>query len=227
MGAIFVALDELLPYVHAANQDFAPYLVCVRDHAETIDKGFRFRPTFMRRLNQIKRVHGVQGVLDVLRAQYFSTRFLSTIAETVHDLYWTPALEQWLLHQFDSDNETGVLYRALIDSVTPVDREVTTGITLATYFADFFDFRSKLIKKLHGCATFHSLVHKHVKNLKIAPSNPSMARNYLPEQTNARVEAAAMVAREELTTLDTLRRHLEAVDADFAAMTDVAKRRAN
>eukprot|EP00873_Tetraselmis_striata_P006972 jgi/Tetstr1/427236/TSEL_017423.t1 len=105
------------------------------------------------------------------------TRFLSIIAETVHGLYWTPALEQWLLRQFDSDSETGVLYRALIDSLTPVDREVTTGITLATYFADFFDFRSKLIKKLHGCATFHSLVHKHVKNLKIAPNNSSMARN--------------------------------------------------
>eukprot|EP00873_Tetraselmis_striata_P018126 jgi/Tetstr1/438390/TSEL_026956.t1 len=142
---------------------------------------------------------------------------------------------------FDSDSETGVLYRALIDSLTPVDREVTTGITRATYFADFSDFRSKLINKLHGCATFHSLVHKHVKNLKIAPNNPSMARNsvdlaskivrafhllpeadrpnefamaglilsQLTEQTNARVEAAAMVAREELTTLDTLRRHLD------------------
>eukprot|EP00873_Tetraselmis_striata_P023951 jgi/Tetstr1/444215/TSEL_032108.t1 len=186
-------------------------------------------------------------------------RFLSTIAETVHGLYWTPALEQWLLRQFDSDSETGVLYRALIDSLTPVNREVTAGITLATYFADFSDFRSKLIKKLHGCATFHSLVHKHVKNLKIAPNNSSMARNsvdlaskivrafhllpeadrpnesamaglilsQLPEQTNARVEAAAMVAREELTTLDTLRRHLEAVDAEFAAMNAVAKRRAN
>eukprot|EP00873_Tetraselmis_striata_P017444 jgi/Tetstr1/437708/TSEL_026363.t1 len=60
-------------------------------------------------------------------------RFLSTIAENVHGLYWTLALEQWLLRQFDSDNE-----------------------------------------------------------------------------------AAAMVAREELTTLDTLRRHLEAVDAETA-----------
>eukprot|EP00873_Tetraselmis_striata_P020959 jgi/Tetstr1/441223/TSEL_029479.t1 len=161
--------------------------------------------------------------------------------------------------EFDSDNETGVLYRALIDSLTPVDREVTTDITLATYFADFSDFKSKLIKKLHGCATFHSLIHMHVKNLKIAPSNPYMARNsvdlaskivrafqllpeadrlnesamvglilsQLPEQTNARVEAAAMVAREELTTLDTLRRHLEAVDAEFAAMAVAAKRRAN
>eukprot|EP00873_Tetraselmis_striata_P024873 jgi/Tetstr1/445137/TSEL_032935.t1 len=186
-------------------------------------------------------------------------RFLSAIDETVHALYWTPALEQWLLRQFDSDNETGVLYRALIDSMTPVDREVTTGITLSTYFSDFSDFRNTLIKKLHGSATFHSLVHKHVKNLKIAPSNPSMARNsvdlaskvvrsfqllpeadrsnesamaglilsQLPEQTNARVEAAAMVAREELTTMDTLRRHLEAVDAEFAAMADVAKRHAN
>eukprot|EP00873_Tetraselmis_striata_P017559 jgi/Tetstr1/437823/TSEL_026463.t1 len=160
---------------------------------------------------------------------------------------------------FDSDNETGVLYRALIDSPTSVDREVTTGITLATYCAESSDFRSKLIKKLHGCATSNSLVHKRVKNLKIAPINPSVARNsvdlaskivrafqllpeadrpnesamvglilsQLPEQTNARVEAAAMVAREELTTLDTLRRHLEAVDAEFAAMAAVAKRRAN
>eukprot|EP00873_Tetraselmis_striata_P044464 jgi/Tetstr1/464728/TSEL_009475.t1 len=62
------------------------------------------------------------------------------------------------------------------------------------------------------------------------PNESAMAGlilSQLPEQTNARVEAAAMVAREEVTTLDTLCRHLEAVDAEFAAMTAVAKRRAN
>eukprot|EP00873_Tetraselmis_striata_P010600 jgi/Tetstr1/430864/TSEL_002006.t1 len=57
IAALFVALDELLPYVPAANQDFTPYLARGRNHAEAIDKAFRFRLAFLRRLNEIKRVH--------------------------------------------------------------------------------------------------------------------------------------------------------------------------
>eukprot|EP00873_Tetraselmis_striata_P014704 jgi/Tetstr1/434968/TSEL_023959.t1 len=68
MAALFVALDELLPYVPAANQDFTPYLARARNHAEAIDHAFRFRLAFLRSLNAIKRVHGDQGALDVLRA---------------------------------------------------------------------------------------------------------------------------------------------------------------
>eukprot|EP00873_Tetraselmis_striata_P040552 jgi/Tetstr1/460816/TSEL_000570.t1 len=40
MAALLVALDELLPYVHAANQDFTPYLARARNHAEAIDTAF-------------------------------------------------------------------------------------------------------------------------------------------------------------------------------------------
>eukprot|EP00873_Tetraselmis_striata_P024432 jgi/Tetstr1/444696/TSEL_032544.t1 len=57
MAALFVALDELLPYVPATNQDFTPYLARARNHAEAIDKAFRFRLAFLRKLNEIKRVH--------------------------------------------------------------------------------------------------------------------------------------------------------------------------
>eukprot|EP00873_Tetraselmis_striata_P044359 jgi/Tetstr1/464623/TSEL_009377.t1 len=57
MAALFVALDELLPYVPAANHDFTPYLARARNHAEAIDKAFRFRLAFLRRLNEMKRVH--------------------------------------------------------------------------------------------------------------------------------------------------------------------------
>eukprot|EP00873_Tetraselmis_striata_P011729 jgi/Tetstr1/431993/TSEL_021470.t1 len=71
MAALFVALDELLSYVPAASQDFTPYIARARNHAEAIDKAFRFRLPFLRRLNEVKRVHGDQGVLDVLRAQLF------------------------------------------------------------------------------------------------------------------------------------------------------------
>eukprot|EP00873_Tetraselmis_striata_P039549 jgi/Tetstr1/459813/TSEL_005163.t1 len=71
MAALFVALDELMPYVHAASQDFTPYLARARNHAEAIDEAFSFRLAFLRRLNEVKRVHGDQGVLDVLRAQHF------------------------------------------------------------------------------------------------------------------------------------------------------------
>eukprot|EP00873_Tetraselmis_striata_P033137 jgi/Tetstr1/453401/TSEL_040383.t1 len=59
MAALFVALDELLPYVPAASQDFTPYLARARNHAEAIDKAFRFRLAFLRRLNEVKRGAGV------------------------------------------------------------------------------------------------------------------------------------------------------------------------
>eukprot|EP00873_Tetraselmis_striata_P011458 jgi/Tetstr1/431722/TSEL_021246.t1 len=69
MAALFVALDELLPYVHATSHDFTPYLARARNHAEAVDKAFRFRLAFLRRLNEVKRVHGDQGVLDRQRLQ--------------------------------------------------------------------------------------------------------------------------------------------------------------
>eukprot|EP00873_Tetraselmis_striata_P042624 jgi/Tetstr1/462888/TSEL_007837.t1 len=67
MAALFVALDELLPYVPATNHDFTPYLARARNHAEAIDKAFRFRLAFLRKLNEIKRVAGVgeDGAADV------------------------------------------------------------------------------------------------------------------------------------------------------------------
>eukprot|EP00873_Tetraselmis_striata_P005747 jgi/Tetstr1/426011/TSEL_016358.t1 len=37
--------------------DFTPYLARARNHAEAIDKAFRFRLAFLRRLNEFKRVH--------------------------------------------------------------------------------------------------------------------------------------------------------------------------
>eukprot|EP00873_Tetraselmis_striata_P011858 jgi/Tetstr1/432122/TSEL_021579.t1 len=65
-GALFVALDELLPYVHTTTQDFTPYLARARNHAEAIDKAFRFRLAFLRRLNERPQDAGVDvGVAEV------------------------------------------------------------------------------------------------------------------------------------------------------------------
>eukprot|EP00873_Tetraselmis_striata_P040334 jgi/Tetstr1/460598/TSEL_000523.t1 len=61
MAALFVALDEVLPYAPAASQDFIPYLARARNHAEAIDKAFRFRLTFLRRLNERQQLQ-VAGV---------------------------------------------------------------------------------------------------------------------------------------------------------------------
>eukprot|EP00873_Tetraselmis_striata_P029123 jgi/Tetstr1/449387/TSEL_003896.t1 len=60
-AAPFVALDELLPYALFVNQDFTPYLARARSHAEAIAKAFRFRPAFLRRPNESKRVRDDQG----------------------------------------------------------------------------------------------------------------------------------------------------------------------
>eukprot|EP00873_Tetraselmis_striata_P025904 jgi/Tetstr1/446168/TSEL_003569.t1 len=81
MAALFVALDELLPYVPAANQDFTPYLARARNHAEAIDKAFRFRLAFLRRLNEIKRLQlqnagvgeDVAGGVDVAAKEAFGS----------------------------------------------------------------------------------------------------------------------------------------------------------
>eukprot|EP00873_Tetraselmis_striata_P014534 jgi/Tetstr1/434798/TSEL_023848.t1 len=54
MAALFVALDELQPYGPATSHDFTPYLARARNHAEAIDKAFRFRLAFLRRLNERK-----------------------------------------------------------------------------------------------------------------------------------------------------------------------------
>eukprot|EP00873_Tetraselmis_striata_P045408 jgi/Tetstr1/465672/TSEL_010315.t1 len=62
MAALFVALNELLPYVPDASQDFTPYLARARNHAEAIDKAFRFRLGFLRRLNERKSNRYCTGV---------------------------------------------------------------------------------------------------------------------------------------------------------------------
>eukprot|EP00873_Tetraselmis_striata_P046669 jgi/Tetstr1/466933/TSEL_011387.t1 len=63
-------VDEVQPYVPAANHDFTPY-PSARNYGEAIDKAFRFHLSILQRLNEIKRVHGDHVVLDVLRAQHF------------------------------------------------------------------------------------------------------------------------------------------------------------
>eukprot|EP00873_Tetraselmis_striata_P021265 jgi/Tetstr1/441529/TSEL_029759.t1 len=54
--------DELLVALKpATNHDFTPYLARARNHAEAIDKAFRFRLAFLRRLNEITLVHDDQA----------------------------------------------------------------------------------------------------------------------------------------------------------------------
>eukprot|EP00873_Tetraselmis_striata_P003961 jgi/Tetstr1/424225/TSEL_000155.t1 len=49
------------PALESLNaDDFTPYLARARNHAEAIDKAFRFRLAFLRRLNDIKRVHATR-----------------------------------------------------------------------------------------------------------------------------------------------------------------------
>eukprot|EP00873_Tetraselmis_striata_P035653 jgi/Tetstr1/455917/TSEL_042698.t1 len=55
----------MLPYVPAASHDFTPYLARARNHAEAIDKAFRFRLAFLRRLNERQQPHGAGVDEDV------------------------------------------------------------------------------------------------------------------------------------------------------------------
>eukprot|EP00873_Tetraselmis_striata_P032878 jgi/Tetstr1/453142/TSEL_040163.t1 len=127
MSALFVALDELLPYVPAASQDFTPYLARARNHAEAIDKAFRFRLAFLRRLNEIKRVHDELGqrTLDMLSSPLTAQTLksyagrLSQFAEFCHDSENISPLEAttatvvryvaWIEYQYN--------FRALMASV--------------------------------------------------------------------------------------------------------------
>eukprot|EP00873_Tetraselmis_striata_P045877 jgi/Tetstr1/466141/TSEL_010703.t1 len=60
----YLAVPELLQRAEsgyeAVRPDFTPYLARARNHAEAIDKAFRFRLAFLRRLNEIKRVHALR-----------------------------------------------------------------------------------------------------------------------------------------------------------------------
>eukprot|EP00873_Tetraselmis_striata_P036681 jgi/Tetstr1/456945/TSEL_043615.t1 len=56
----YLAVPELLQRAESAGYeavrpDFTPYLARARNHAEAIDKAFRFRLAFLRKLNEIKR----------------------------------------------------------------------------------------------------------------------------------------------------------------------------
>eukprot|EP00873_Tetraselmis_striata_P023790 jgi/Tetstr1/444054/TSEL_031992.t1 len=93
MAALFVALDEFLPHVPNANQDFTPYLARARIHAEhAIDKAFRLRQAFMWRLNEIKRVHGDQSRLSQFAEFCHDSEDISpleaTIATAIQDVAW-------------------------------------------------------------------------------------------------------------------------------------------
>eukprot|EP00873_Tetraselmis_striata_P015278 jgi/Tetstr1/435542/TSEL_024446.t1 len=92
MAALFVALDELLPHVPAANQDFNPYFARARNHAEAIDKAFRFRLAFLRRLNERLQGAGVDVDVDVVvdagvvaKTLKSYAGILSQFAEFCHD----------------------------------------------------------------------------------------------------------------------------------------------
>lgn len=55
-AALFVAFDELMPYVPAGTEGLTPYVARARNHADAIDKTFRFRLlAFLHRLNESKR----------------------------------------------------------------------------------------------------------------------------------------------------------------------------
>eukprot|EP00873_Tetraselmis_striata_P042874 jgi/Tetstr1/463138/TSEL_008072.t1 len=110
MAALFVALDELLPYVPAANQDFTPYLARARNHAEAIDKAFRFRLAFLRRFNEVKRVLDVDMVVDAGVAAKASTsdgvgRLSSELLELCETLKsYAGRLSQFVEFCHDSEN---------------------------------------------------------------------------------------------------------------------------
>eukprot|EP00873_Tetraselmis_striata_P004568 jgi/Tetstr1/424832/TSEL_015335.t1 len=81
-ATIFVALDELLLYISDASRDCAPRL------AEAIDKSFRCRVVFLRKLNEIKRVLWVVEVTVASTAK--ATANVRVDAKLVHCLFGQP-----------------------------------------------------------------------------------------------------------------------------------------
>eukprot|EP00873_Tetraselmis_striata_P011676 jgi/Tetstr1/431940/TSEL_002247.t1 len=142
MSALVVDLDELMPYVPAANQDFTPYLARARKHAEAIDKAVRFRPPFLRRLNEAKRVHDELGhrTLDLLSISSLSAQTLksyagglSPFAEFCHDSENISPLE--------ATTATVVRYVAWIESIVSAlfpeydFRDLMASVVNFMYFA--------------------------------------------------------------------------------------------
>eukprot|EP00873_Tetraselmis_striata_P003457 jgi/Tetstr1/423721/TSEL_014354.t1 len=100
--------------------------------------------------------------------------FFTELRELIAGIYWTPALEAWILRQFPLEPDAGMAYRGLTADNPPVSREVALGVSVSTIFADIDDFQSKLVACFHSNSNLHGVIMRYATALRIAPNHPHL-----------------------------------------------------
>eukprot|EP00873_Tetraselmis_striata_P001378 jgi/Tetstr1/421642/TSEL_012582.t1 len=100
--------------------------------------------------------------------------FFTELRELIAGIYWTPALEAWILRQFPPESDAGMAYRGLTADNPPVSREVAPGVSVSTIFADIDDFQSKLVACFHSNSNLPGVIMRYATALRIAPNHPHL-----------------------------------------------------
>eukprot|EP00873_Tetraselmis_striata_P036800 jgi/Tetstr1/457064/TSEL_043726.t1 len=100
--------------------------------------------------------------------------FFTELRELIAGIYWTPALEAWILRQFPPESDAGMAYRGLTADNPPVSREVAPGVSVSTIFADIDDFLSKLVACFHSNSNLPGVIMRYATALRIAPNHPHL-----------------------------------------------------
>eukprot|EP00873_Tetraselmis_striata_P000457 jgi/Tetstr1/420721/TSEL_011804.t1 len=100
--------------------------------------------------------------------------FFTELRELIAGIYWTPALEAWILRQFPLEPDAGMAYRGLTADNPPVSREVALGVSVSTIFADIDDFQSKLVACFHSNSNLPGVIMRYATALRIAPNHPHL-----------------------------------------------------
>eukprot|EP00873_Tetraselmis_striata_P034049 jgi/Tetstr1/454313/TSEL_041232.t1 len=103
--------------------------------------------------------------------------FFTNLKELIAGIYWTPALEAWILHQFPPESDAGMAYRGLLADNPPVPRDVAHGVTVVTVFADIDDFQSKLVACFHSNSNLPGVIMRYATSMRIAPNQPHLPGN--------------------------------------------------
>eukprot|EP00873_Tetraselmis_striata_P025185 jgi/Tetstr1/445449/TSEL_033228.t1 len=100
--------------------------------------------------------------------------FFTELRELIAGIYWTPALEAWILRQFPPESDAGMAYRGLTADNPPVSLEVAPGVSVSTIFADIDDFQSKLVACFHSNSNLPGVIMRYATALRIAPNHPHL-----------------------------------------------------
>eukprot|EP00873_Tetraselmis_striata_P012095 jgi/Tetstr1/432359/TSEL_021756.t1 len=139
--------------------------------------------------------------------------FFTEIREVIAGIYWTPALEAWILRQIPPESDARMAYRGVTADNPPVSREVAPGVRVSTIFADIDDFQSKLVACFHSNSNLPIVVMRYATGLRIAPNHPHLPGTAIKLAQHLRRTFDLLPPIDSYSTISL---HLEAIDLEFA-----------